>query len=104
MTNEEDKQFLQMQQEDPSSSSMCGVDQLLAAKEGRKRIASERANAYKKKAEETDNPAMMVASSTLAVKDSKSSTSSSESEDEFQPSTSSVQQVWCHESEEEHFD
>ena len=35
MKNEEDKEFLKMQQ-DPSSSSMAGIDQSLAVKETRK--------------------------------------------------------------------
>uniref|UniRef100_UPI00358E948D uncharacterized protein isoform X2 n=1 Tax=Myxine glutinosa TaxID=7769 RepID=UPI00358E948D len=41
MTNEEDKAFLIMQREDPSSSRMGSVDNTLAVKENRKRIRLE---------------------------------------------------------------
>ena len=41
MTNDEDKQFLQMQKQDPSSSSMSGIDQCLANRENRRRARGE---------------------------------------------------------------
>ena len=49
MTNKEDKKFLQMQKDDPSSASMAGVDKYLADKQAHKGMRTMQAAARKEK-------------------------------------------------------
>ena len=69
MTNEEDKAFLVMQREDPSSSHMGSVDNTLAVKENRKRIRLENEDKRKKKHAAETLTAMQSVPSTSAVVD-----------------------------------
>ncbi len=69
MTNEEDKAFLIMHREDPSSSRMGSVDNTLAVKENRKRIRLENEDKRKKKHAAETLTAMQSVPSTSAVVD-----------------------------------
>lgn len=51
MKNDEDKQFLLMQQEDPASCTMAGVDKNLSEREARTKVRHERVAAQKRKHE-----------------------------------------------------
>lgn len=90
MTNNEDKQFLTMQREDVTSSSMAGVDRNLAEKEAKKRARIE-ANENRKLKEteklqqiETSGPALDISSSSKSEDDV-------DDEDFRVPSSSSAQ-------------
>ena len=85
MTNEEDKP-LHMQQQDPSSSSMSGLDKSLAQQESRKRSRINQTIVGKDKYMETAQQADRIASSNVD-QSSSSVASSSESDDDFQPSS-----------------
>ena len=92
MTNNEDRQFLTMQREDVTSSSMAGVDRNLAEREARKRARIE-ANENRKireteklQQEETFGPALDISSS------SKSEDEDDVDDEDFRvPSSSSAQ-------------
>ena len=85
MTNEEDKQFLQLQQKDPSSSGMSGIDKSLTSKElcTRPRILQE--HAYTEKITIHDKQTGMDVHSPSASNRSLCSSLSSESDNDFHP-------------------
>uniref|UniRef100_UPI00358F3526 uncharacterized protein isoform X2 n=1 Tax=Myxine glutinosa TaxID=7769 RepID=UPI00358F3526 len=95
MTNEEDKAFLIMQREDPSSSRVGSVDNTLAVKENIKRIRLENEDERKKKHTTETLTAMQTVPSTSAVVVDESEIVSSDSGDnEFElQSPSSAKQV-----------
>ena len=81
MTNEEDKQF---SQQNASSSSMSGLDKSLAQQESGKRARINQAIAQRDKYMETAQLADRIASS-IVDQSSSRATSSSESDDNYQP-------------------
>ena len=89
MTNDEDKLFLQMQQEDPSSSSMAGVDKSLTKKEARKKTRSAEANARKQKSvmEIQQTTAVVPSTSTHSDVHLSSTSVSSDSDEDFRAPT-----------------
>ena len=73
-----------MQQKDPSSSNMSGLDKSLVQQESRKCVRNNQTIARKDKNMETAQQADRIASS-IVGQSSSSATSSSESDDDFQP-------------------
>ena len=67
MKNPEDKQFLKMQRQDPSSFSVSGIDQCLTDQESRKRVGREQEVDLKVKHARNDHRATTAVPSTSAV-------------------------------------
>ena len=67
MKNPEDKQFLKMQRQDPSSFSVSGIDQGLTDQENRKRVGREQEVDLKAKHARNDHQATTAVPSISAV-------------------------------------
>lgn len=89
MSNEEDKEFLRMQQIDTTSCSMAGIDKTLAQTESRKRMRSE-AFACQMQRSATNSQQTVPLAEILSESGSSTESSSYESEDNFNPALPST--------------
>ena len=79
MSNDEDKQFLQMMRDDPSSASMAGIDKSLADKEARKNKRIAQAKSRKEKS----NTLAQQPTAAVHSKDVSSESSKDSNDDDF---------------------
>lgn len=91
MKNDEDKVFLRLQQEDPLSCSMSGIDRNLTAMEARKRVRETTMDLRRQSSKAEMMEKNEVISSSSAVEIVSASSSSSSDDDEYQiPSASNT--------------
>ena len=79
MSNDEDKQFLKMMVDDPSSASIAGIDKSLADKEARKNKRTAQATSRKEKS----NTLAQQAAAAVDVDDVSSESSNDSNDDDF---------------------